>query len=69
MIYLKELEMQKYFQNSIDMKSEFWQIQFSKKDKYKKIFNVQFRQSEWNIMSFRLKNAPSKFSRFYVYLY
>ena len=43
------------------MKSGFWQIQISEKDKYKTAFNVPFGQFEWNVMPFGLKNAPSEF--------
>ena len=38
-----------------------WYIQIDKKDIYKTAFNVPFDQYEWNVMSFGLKNDPSKF--------
>uniref|UniRef100_A0A3Q7H7U3 Reverse transcriptase domain-containing protein n=1 Tax=Solanum lycopersicum TaxID=4081 RepID=A0A3Q7H7U3_SOLLC len=47
--------------SQFDMKSGFWQIQIFEKDKYKTAFNVPFGQFEWNVMPFRLKNAPSEF--------
>ena len=40
------------------LKYGFWQIQIAEKDKYKIAFNVSFGQYEWNVMPFRLKNAP-----------
>lgn len=43
------------------MKSGFWQIQISEKDKYKTAFNVPFGQYDWNVMPFGLKNALSEF--------
>lgn len=47
--------------SKFDLKSGFWQIQDSEKDKYKIAFNVPFGQYEWNIMPFGLKNVPSEF--------
>ena len=44
-----------------DMKSGFWKIQITKKDRYKIAFVVSFRHYEWNVMLFGLKNAPSEF--------
>ena len=44
-----------------DMKSGFWQIQISEKDKYKTAFTTPFGHYEWNVMSFGLKNGPSEF--------
>ena len=49
--------------SKFDMKSEFWQIQISEKDKYKTAFNVPFGQYEWNVMPFGLTNAPSEFQK------
>ncbi|PKI36972.1 hypothetical protein CRG98_042673 [Punica granatum] len=45
------------------MKSGFWQIQITEKDKYKNAFTVPFGQFEWNVMPFGLKNAPSEFQK------
>lgn len=41
------------------MKSRFWQIQIEE-DRYKTAFTTLFEYYEWNIMPFRLKDAPSK---------
>ena len=38
--------------SNFDMKSKFWQIQITVKDKYKTTFNVSFGQYEWNVISF-----------------
>ena len=45
------------------MKSRFWQIQISEKDKYKTAFNIPFVQYEWNVMPFGLKNTSSEFQK------
>ncbi|PKI44343.1 hypothetical protein CRG98_035254 [Punica granatum] len=45
------------------MKSGFWHIQITEKDRYKTAFTVPFGQFEWNVMPFRLKNAPSEFQK------
>lgn len=49
--------------SKFDMKSGFWQIQISPKDRYKTAFTVPFGQFEWNVMPFGLKNAPSEFQK------
>ena len=36
--------------SKFDMKSGFWQIQISEKDRYKTAFTVPFGQYEWNVM-------------------
>ena len=46
--------------SKFDMKSRFWQIQISEKDRYKIAFTTPFGHYEWNVMSFGLKNAPSE---------
>lgn len=43
------------------MKSRFLKIQIHEIDKYKSAFTTAFGHYEWNVMPFRLKNAPSKF--------
>ena len=43
------------------MKSGFWQIQVTEKDRYKTTFVVLFGHYEWNVMLFGLKNASSEF--------
>ena len=45
------------------MKSGFWQIEISEQDRYKTTSVIPFGQYEWNVMPFRLKNAPSEFQR------
>ena len=47
--------------SKFDMKSGFWQIYLHERDTYKTAFTVPFGHYEWNVMSFSLKNAPSKF--------
>ncbi|XP_049378163.1 uncharacterized protein LOC125842931 [Solanum stenotomum] len=47
--------------SKFDMKSGFWQILISEKDKYITAFNVPFGQYEWTVMPFGLKNAPPEF--------
>ena len=44
--------------SKFDMKSGYWQIQIKETNRYKTTFIVPFRQYEWNVMSFGLKNAP-----------
>lgn len=43
------------------MKSGFWQIQIEPHHQYKTVFIVLFRQYEWNVMPFELKNTPFEF--------
>lgn len=43
------------------MKSGYWQIKIIESDKYKTAFIVPFGHYEWNVMPFRLKNAPLEF--------
>ena len=45
------------------MKSGFWQIQIKEEERYKIAFTVLFGHFEWNVMPFRLKNAPSEFQK------
>ena len=57
---LNRLNSTKIF-SKFDMKFGFWKIQIQESDRYKTAFNVPFGQYEWNVMSFGMKNAPSKF--------
>jgi len=43
------------------MKSGFSQIQITEADRYKTAFTIPFGHYEWNVMPFKLKNAPSEF--------
>ena len=47
--------------SKFNIKSGFWQIQISKKPKYKTAFTVPFRHYEWNVKPFKLKNSLSEF--------
>ena len=47
--------------SNFDMKSRFWQVHITSKDRYKTAFTVPFGYYEWNVMSFGLKNAHSEF--------
>jgi len=48
--------------SKFDMKSDFWQIQIVKKEKYKTTFTVPFGHYGWNVMPLGLKNTPSQYS-------
>jgi hypothetical protein len=47
--------------SKFDLKSGFWKVAIKEEDKFKTTFNVSAGHYEWNVMSFGLKNAPSKF--------
>ena len=49
----------KIFSN--DMKSNFWQICTTKKDRHKATLTVPSVLYKWNVIQFGLKNAPSEF--------
>jgi len=59
---LNRLNSAKIF-SKFDLKSGFWQIHIQESDRYKTAFTVPFRQYEWNVMSFGLKNVPSEFQK------
>ena len=59
---LNRLNSAKVF-SKFDMKSGFWQIQIQESARYKPAFTIPFGQYEWNVMPFRLKNAPSEFQK------
>ena len=44
-----------------DLESGFWQVQIHEEDKYKIAITTLFNHYEWNVIPFRLKNAPSEF--------
>ena len=44
-----------------DLESGFWQVQIHEEDKYKIAITTLFSHYEWNVIPFRLKNAPSEF--------
>ena len=47
--------------SKFDLKSGFWQIQITEKDRYKTAFTVPFGHYEWNVLPFGVKNGPSEF--------
>lgn len=49
--------------SKFDLKSGFWQVAILEKDKFKTAFSVPAGHYEWNVMSFGLKHAPSKFQK------
>lgn len=49
--------------SKFDLKSKFWQVAISEKDKFKTTFSVPTGNYEWNVMPFSLKHAPSKFQK------
>jgi len=49
--------------SKIDLKTAFWQVAISKKDKFKTTFSVPPGNYEWNEMPFGLKHAPSNFQK------
>ena len=49
--------------SKFDLKSGFWQVAISEKDKFKTAFSIPAGHYEWNVMPFGLKHAPSKFQR------
>ena len=51
------------FMTSLDLKSGFWQVLVSEKDKEKTAFACHRGLFEYNVMPFGLQNSPAVFSR------
>jgi hypothetical protein len=49
--------------NKFDLKSGFWKIGITPKDRFKTTFVVPHGQYQWQVMPFGLKNAPSEFQK------
>ena len=47
----------------LDLASSYWQVEVSSEDKQKTAFSIPYGRFKFNVMPFRLTNAPATFQR------